>query len=221
MKLSVDSDAIGNGKKLNCIYKNCGTKSPQSSTSTRIKKIAEAAEAAADHRTTTVEAEEPERVQRNILYFDSESSDSGRRSSKSDQRHRTVVLEALVKLRVAVQQNLCRLTDGGKYDSIPTKDKRRLYAAFVDISNCVDECMNCVTARSRNASEPSKITYGNVYADLYRLEAKFNEVLQDFIDIVTDVKNNHETQSKNSGWHSCCKNLVSCWFRWKNAVKGQ
>lgn len=112
-----------------------------------------------------------------ILYLDIRSS-TGQNSFTH--RNRTIILEALVKLRVAAQKNMNRLP----YADISLKDKRSLKTKFTNTLVEVDKYMMQMT-HSR------ELEYTTIYASLYQLEAQYNFDLQNYIDILTSSKTKH------------------------------
>lgn len=90
-------------------------------------------------------------------------------------RHKTVILEALVRLRVSTQYNICHLSKA----SIPRRYKICLKTKFTRTSKSVDKLMGKVTLCTRNVS------YTNVFAHLYQLESQHSEDLHKYIKILT------------------------------------
>lgn len=89
--------------------------------------------------------------------------------------HKTIILEALVRLRVSTQYNICHLSKA----SIPRRHKKCLKTKFTRTSKSVDKLMGKVTLCTRN------VTYTNVFAHLYQLESQHSEDLHKYIDILT------------------------------------
>lgn len=111
------------------------------------------------------------------LYFDICSS-TGQNSFTH--RNRTIILEALVKLRVATQKNMNRLPCA----DISSKDRKSLKTKFTNTLVEVDKYMMQMT-------HTRELEYTTIYASLYQLEAQYNFDLQNYIDILTHSKTKH------------------------------
>lgn len=95
-------------------------------------------------------------------------------------RNRMIILEALVKLRVAAQKNINRLL----YADISLKDRKILKTKFTNTLMEVDKYMMQMT-------HTRDLEYTTIYASLYQLEAQYNVDLQNYIDILTRSKTKH------------------------------
>lgn len=125
-----------------------------------------------------------------ILYLDVRSS-TGQNSFTH--RNRTIILEALVKLRVAAQKNIIRMSS----DNISLKDRKYLETKFTNTLVEVDKYMMEIT-------HTRDLKYTTIYASLYQLESQYNVDLQNYVDILTCSK------TKQGILYKCLKYL--CFF---------
>lgn len=147
-----------------------------------------------------VENRQDDAVHENVLYLDGHDS-SSRKVDKILQRHKAIMFEALVKLRMSSKKNVNRL-NSSNYD-VPKKDKKRLAAGFVHVSDVVNKYMEEIVCMNDH------VTYSSLLIELYQLEAKFNAYRQDFIDVVTNSKNKQGMTADD------CKKIWTCFSCWR------
>lgn len=97
-----------------------------------------------------------------------------------EERHRKIILEALIKIQLASKKNIRRLMNS----KLSSKDKNNLINKFQTVLNCVDKYLEQVMNTS-----VGELPCHVLYSLIYQMEAQYNVYLQNHIDILNEYKN--------------------------------